>query len=107
MQEKERKFPLSPLEIIFLAIVAIAVYVGAILLLGKPINHHMPNWFFGPIGFFMIFGFDIIWIIGMKLWKFKSVRIKIIKKILSVLVLALSASILTCWLILNLLSNIW
>lgn len=76
-------------------------------MLGEPINRHMPNWFFGPIGLFIILGFDIIWIIGMKIWKLKSVRIKIIKKILCVLVFALSASVLTSWLILNLLSGIW
>ena len=111
MRDKEQKSPVNRFgiicEIVFLGIVAIAVYVGATLLLGEPINRHMPNWFFGPIGLFMILGFDIIWVIGMKIWKLKSVQVKIIKKILSVLVFALSASVLTCWLILNLLSDVW
>ncbi len=94
-------------EIVFLTITAIVVYGGGILLLGEPINRHMPNWFFSPIGFFMIIGIDIIWIFCVKLWKPKSVQMRIIIKILSVFIFALSASVLTNWLILNLLSDIW
>ncbi len=109
MQEDEQKSPVNRFdvacEIVFLVIMAIAIYVGGVLFLGKPIAHQMP-WFFSPIGPFMILGFDIIWIIGMKLQKVKIVQIKIIKKILSVLVFSLSASLLTLWLILKLLSSI-
>lgn len=111
MQEDEQKSPVNRFEIaceiVFLTIMAIAVYVGSIWLLGEPINRHMPNWFFSPIGLFMILGLDVIWIFCMKLRKSKTKRMSRVKRFLSVLIFSLSASVLTSWLILNLLSDIW
>jgi len=111
MQKDEQKSTANrsvvAFEIVFLTIMAIVVYGGGILLLGEPINRHMPNWFFCPIGLFLIIGLDIIWIFCIKLWKLNSVQMRIIKNILSVFIFALSASVLTNWLILNVLSDIW
>lgn len=108
MQEDEQKGPVNRFEIAceigFLTIMAIAIYIGGILFLGKPIARLIP-WFFGPIGFFMILLLDVIWIVGMKISKIKSVQMKIIKKISSVFVFALSGSLLTLWLILFLWSR--
>jgi hypothetical protein len=91
----------------FLTIEAIIIYVTGILLLGRPINRYMPNWFFGPWGFVLVLGFDMFWILCIKLWCPKNERLKILKKIMSVAVFALSASILTSWLILTLFQNVW
>lgn len=110
MQDNEQKSPVDRFEraceIVFLGIVAIVVYGGGILLLGKPINRYMPVGFLNPLCFFSILALDAIWIIGMKFWRPKNETIRIIKKILSVLVLALSASVLTHWSILNLFDRI-
>jgi len=109
MQDKEQKSQTNRFEIacqiVFLAIMAIAVYIGGVLLLGKPIAHHIP-WFFGPIGPSIILLLNVTWIVGMKIWKLKTEQMKIIKKILSVFLFSLSASLLTLWLILKLLSSI-
>ncbi len=110
MQDKEQKSPVNRFEIacevVFLAIVAIVVYGGGILLLGKPISRYMPVWFLNPLCFFSILALDTIWIVGMKFWRPKNITIKIIKKILYVLVLALSASVLTSWFMIKLLRGI-
>jgi len=110
MLDKEQKEPVNRFEIaceiVFLAIMAIGIYIGAILLLGKPISRYMPIWFLNPLCFFSILALDALWIMGMKFWRTKNVTIKIIKKILSVFVLALSASVLTHWLIIKLLRAI-
>ena len=68
------------LEIVLLSIMAIVIYIGGILFLGKPMAHRMP-WYFSYIGPFMVLGFDFIWIIGIKSLKIKSIQTKIIKKI--------------------------
>jgi len=111
MQEEEQKSPANRFEtaceIVSLGILAIAVYVGAIWLLGEPINRHMPVWFSGSAGPLMILGVDIAWIFGIKLRKSKTKRMSRVKRFLSVLIFSLSASVLTSWLILNLLSDIW
>jgi hypothetical protein len=92
-------------EIVFLTAMAIVVYVGAILLLSKPIAHRIP-WFFGPIGFFTVLGLDVLWIIAIKSRSLKTVQTKIARKILSVWVFALSAWLLTLCLLAMLLSSI-
>ena len=85
--------------IVFLAIEALAVYVAGIVLLGSWINMYMPNWFFGPAGLVLVLGFDALWV---RLWRPIDKRLKVLKKVLSVAVFALSASVLTCWLIITL-----
>jgi hypothetical protein len=110
MQDDEQQNPVDRFEcaceIVFLGFLAIVVYGGGILYLGKPINLYMPVGFLNPLFFFSILALDAFWIIGMKFWRTKNITINIIKKILSVLVLALSASVLTHWAILNLFERI-
>lgn len=107
MQEEEQKSPVNRFEvaceIVSLTVLAVAVYIGGLLLLYFPIAFHMPEWFFGPLGCFIILGFDIVWITGRRLWNPLRSKTRIIKKTLSVLIFSLSASVLTCWLVLNIL----
>ena len=92
------------LEIVFLIIMAIAIYIGGILFLGKPVNRLMP-WFFSPIGFVVVLLADFIWVVVMKMSNVRSFQIRVAKKIVSVFIFALSASLLTLWLILFLWSR--
>jgi hypothetical protein len=95
----------SGCEIVILSLIAIAVYVGGVLFLGKPISHRIP-WFWGPLGLFGVLGFDTIWLVATRLHKPQSLQLRIAGKILSVVLFALSGSLLTLWLILKLLSSI-
>jgi hypothetical protein len=105
MQENTRKFPLSIPEVILTMIFIPIIFYGAMRILIKPMNSpHMPNWFFGPIGLLIVIGFDVLWLIAMRLWVFKGIKVKIF---LTLLVLTLSSSIITCWILLNSLSGIW
>jgi hypothetical protein len=108
MQDNEQKTPINRFEvfceIVFLTILAIAIYIGGTLFLGKPIAHLIP-WFFGPIGVFAIIFLDVMYIVGMKTTRVKTREAKMAKKIISVFVFALSASLLTLWLILFLWSR--
>lgn len=104
MQEKRRKLPLNPVEVLFLAVLTPVIFFVATKLLLRPMNSYAPLWFSTPIGFFTVLGFDVLWGISMKLWPFKGVKVKIF---LTSLVLALSASVLACWVILNALSDMW
>jgi len=110
MQDDEQKKPVDRFEraceIVFLGLLAIVVYGGGILYLGKPIVHYMPVRFLNPLCFFFMLVLAAFWIIGMKFWCPKNETIRIIKKILSILLLALSASVLTLWLMLKLLAAI-
>ena len=105
MQEKKRKFPFTPLETILLAILTPIIYLGTTMLLFKPMNSvYMPDWFFSWLGFFIVLGFDVVWVVIMRLWPLKNIKVKIV---LTVLVITLSASVLTCWVALNALSDVW
>jgi len=104
MRENTRKFPLGYWEIVFLAILTPVIYLGATRLLFEPINFHMGYWFFSWLGFFIVLGFDVVWVVLMKLWPLKNIKVKIV---LTLLVLTLSASVLTCWIVLNALSDVW
>src|SRR4030042_4049764 len=85
------------IDVIALSPVAIGVFVGGILLF-KRIMRLLPfmfaNWFISISVPFLILGFDIIWVIGMKKWQPMSDQLKVLKKILSVIVFAFSASML-------------
>jgi hypothetical protein len=104
MQKKKRQLPLSSFEIVLLvfAIPVIFYYTGR--LLGEPINSDAPTWFFGFLGLLAILGFDCAWIALMKFWPLKNLRVKIY---LTSLILTISAVILYCWVMLNLLSGVW
>ncbi len=98
MQDKKRKFPLSICEIVLLAIglPILFYYTGKVL--WEPMNSDAPMWFFSLLGLLAVLGFDCAWIAIMKLWPLKSLRIKIY---MTLLVLTISAVILTCWIAMN------
>ncbi len=108
MQEDESELPKNRFdlgcEIVVLSLMAIGVYVGGVLFLGKPISHCIP-WFWGPLGLFGVLGFDAMWIVATKLYKLESAQLRTTRKILSVFLLALSGSLLTLWLLLFLWSR--
>jgi hypothetical protein len=86
-------------------IVIPVVFYVAMRTLIKPMNSpNMPSWFFGLMGPLMVIGFDIAWVIVMKVPFINNIRVKIY---LTLLVLTLSASVLACWVLLNLLSGSW
>jgi hypothetical protein len=84
-------------EVIALTIIAAIVFIGGVLSF-KRIMRLLPflfaNWFICISVPFLILGFDIIWVIGMKKWQPRSDQLKILKRILSVIVFAFSASML-------------
>jgi hypothetical protein len=103
MEEKNRKFPLNTSEVVLLIMfIPILFYVAmriSVLLLNSP---GMPDWLFGPIGPLAVIGFDVLWLISMKLPLTKSKRIKIYP---TLLILTFSASVLGGWTVLKLLSG--
>lgn len=104
MQDEKRKFPLSTPEVVFLIIFIPIIFYVAMRMLIKPMNSYAPYWFSTWIGFLVVLGFDILWVIAMKLLPLKNIRIKIYSILL---VLTFSLSILTCWMLLNALSDMW
>ncbi len=104
MDEKKRKFPLSIPEVVFLVIFIPIIFYKTMRILIKPMNSYAPYWFSTWMGFLAVLGFDILWIIAMKLLLLKNIRVKIY---LTLLVLTLSFSILACWILLNALSDMW
>ena len=104
MQEKKRKLPLSSLEIVLLAILSLIIFWGTMRLLLRPMNDYAPYWFSTPLGPSCVLGIDIVWIIILRSWKLKNVKVKII---ITSLVFTISASVLACWILLNALRGIW
>ena len=78
------------------------VYAIGVIFLYEPINYFMDDWFFTWRGVLTVLGFDVIWIIIMVLCPLGSIKVKVV---LTLLVLALSASVLTCWALLESLSS--
>jgi hypothetical protein len=87
-------------EVFFLTLLAVVIFVGGVYLFPRIIRFIpflFANWFAGISGPFLVMGFDILWIIGMRKWRPMSEQLKILKIILSVSVFALSASLLFGW----------
>jgi hypothetical protein len=113
MEEIKKKFPLTIFEIVLLIIVIpILFYYSEKLLwtLGETGDTQKLNWFITCIGYLLekpwnpwgpllILGFNCLWIIAMKLLRFKILRIKIY---LTLLLFTISAAILTMWFLGNL-----
>jgi len=109
MHEDEQKIPVNRFEIaceiVFLAAATIALYLfGATW-----VFHH--DWGFPwriipvKLSALIVFGLDVAWIIAMKKWShMKNIHIKII---LTLLVLTLSAIILTDLYAIYLFNNVW
>ena len=87
-----RKRLLISLEVVSLAIAITVIYVGSLILLIDPITL-IGDWIFTPSALFIVLGFDVVWIITMILWPLKNTHVKVL---LTILVLAFSASLLTC-----------
>lgn len=105
MQEKKRTSPLSIIEIVLLIISIPLIFYVTMRMLIKPMNSpNMPYCFFGWIGPFIVIGFNVLWIIAMKVLFPKNSRLK---TYFTLLVLTFSASVLACWVLLNLLSGSW
>ncbi len=109
MQEKKRKILLICLEVVSLAIILPIFYWGTVKLLLGPIEDtfypHMPyqqrfvsTW----IASFAILAFDTIWIVLMKLCLRDKIHVKVV---LTLLVLTFSASVLSCFIIVDALTG--
>jgi len=111
MSEKKQKFPLGPLEVVFLAILTPIIYVSTVRLLLGPIElafyPHVPyesrsisTW----MVLLAVLAFDVAWMLSMRSWPLKSIprRLRIF---LTVFVLTLSTSVLTCFVALDILEG--
>jgi hypothetical protein len=121
MQEKAKKFPLTIIEVIVLIVMIpiLFYYSGKFLFTFE--RSSIPGWFpwwldwftywfmgyilnwLGDLldktwGLLFILGFDCLWLITMKIWPLKSLRIKIY---MTSVVLTLSAVLLYGWFIAN------
>ncbi len=107
MQEKKRKFPLTPLETILLAILTPIIYVGGFMSLVVWQKRSYPDFFENnPYGlsYFIVLGFDAVWIVLMKLWPYRNIKVKVV---LTLLVFILSALVLTDLFITGVFNNMW
>jgi hypothetical protein len=94
-------------EVIALTLIATVVFIGGIYLLVRVIGRFIPFWFSGLMGPLLILGFDTLWVIGIRKWRPKSNQLKVLKKIVSVTVLAFSASVLVLWCIGYIFRDVW
>jgi hypothetical protein len=96
VQKNSRKFPLSLIEIVCLAILTPIIYICGFAFLVVYQERLYPHFFEkNPYGlsYFMVLGFDVAWVMIMVKWgRFKNVRFKIV---LTWLVLILSSLVLT------------
>lgn len=105
--EQERDWVEIVFEVIALTLVAIVVFIGGIYLVMRVIGRFIPLWFSGFMGPLLILGLDLLWIIGIRMWRPRNNQLKVIKKIISVIVLSFSASVLTLWCIGYLFRDVW
>jgi hypothetical protein len=99
MQEKSQKILLICLEVISLAIILPIFYWGTFKLLFVPLVDviYYPNRKVSTlVAFFLVLSFDLVWIFLMKLCPKDKMHVKVI---LTLLVLAFSAAILTCFVV--------
>lgn len=89
-------------KVVSVALLILIVYAIGVIFLYEPINYLMDDWFFTWRGMLAVLGFDVMWIIIMLLCPLRSIKVKVV---LTLLVFALSASILTCWALLESLSS--
>ena len=98
MQKKIDKTRLSRLDIVFLVIATPIIYLGGIKLLFVPLVdaiYYPHRKIFTGIAFLIILAFDAVWVVLMRYRPLKNIprRLKIF---LTVLVLTLSAIVLSC-----------
>jgi len=102
MQEKKRKILLISLEVISLAIILPIFYWYTLKLVIDPIEIHVFEVIPTMLFFLIVIGFDILWIVLMRACPRINIHIKVV---LTVLILTLSASFLTCLIVLQALSD--
>jgi hypothetical protein len=96
MLQEKCKLLLICIKVIFLAILTAAIYVGSYVLLSGPIDLLISKGVSTLVAFVVILGFDVFWIVLMKLWPLRKIHVKIV---LTLIVFAVSASILTCFVV--------
>ena len=105
--EPQRNWVDIVVEVIALAPIAIVAFIGGMYLFARILNRFMPFCFFGLIGPPLVLGFDILWVIAMKRWQPRTDQLRVLKKILSVTVYAVSVSALFNWYIFYLFEHVW
>ena len=102
MQEKKQKYLVVFLIAGWIVVSIPVVYWLTFKLLLEPVEIYVfgkiPTW----LVFLIVIGVNIGWIVVMKVWSLKSIYIKIV---LTLLVFTLSASFLTCFVVLRALSG--
>ena len=96
---KSKKVLSIILEVIVLAILTIIAYWGMVrLMIGHPIRIMGLNingdWIFTGTFLIAVLTFDIIWLATIKFWPLKNIHIKIV---LTLLIFAFSAAVVTCY----------
>jgi len=107
IDDPQRDWVNTVLEVITLTAMAIGVFIGGIYLLVGIIGRFIPFWFSGLAGLLLVLGFDVLWCVGMRWWRPRGNQLKVLKKIVSVTVLALSTAVLACWCIGYLFRQVW
>jgi len=97
IDDPQRDWVNTVLEVITLIAMAIVVFIGGMYLLVRVIGRFIPFWFSGLAGPLLVLGFDVLWCVGMRWWRPGGNQLKVLKKIVFVTVLALSTAVLTCW----------
>lgn len=96
MQEK-KNFSLRKQDMIVFAVILLGIFVISFYLLFPVIDSpKTPDWLIGPKGLLALLGFDIIWVLVMKLLFKKHPKLKMF---LISLGITLSASFLSWWII--------
>jgi len=93
MQEHRKKVLSITLEVIALAILTVCVYWGVLKLLIDPISI-IGDWPFSGTFLIAILAFDAMWLATIKFWPFNNVHVKII---LTLLIIAFSVAVATCY----------
>ena len=83
------------------------IYLGGFVLLVVWQERSCPYFFeSNPYGlsYFIVLGFDVVWVILMKLWPYKNIKVKIV---FTLLVFILSALVLTDLFIIGVFNSMW
>ena len=96
MLERKGRPLLICIEVVCMATLTPIIYVGGYVLLSGPIDLLLSKGISTWSAFFVVLGFDVLWIVLMKLWPLKNIHVKIA---LTLFVFTVSASILTCFVV--------
>ena len=102
MHEKKRKILLICLEVISLLVLIPMFYLGLAKLLIKPIEYYVYGTVPFPLTFLVVLGFDVVWIVLMRLCPRGEIHVKVI---LTLLVLTFSAAIIIDLMVLSALDS--